>query len=85
MTQSTSNRKQPMSEFEALLRAAPTTTDGGEFVLFEGRSRFVGQFKTAEETAAYIKDHKMKRPTLLTLSMLNPKSYTYLDGVLYEW
>ena len=74
-----------MHEFEALLRAAPTTEDGGEFVLFEGRKQFVGQFKTAEETAVYIKEHKMKRPTLLTLSMLNPKSYAYLDGVLYEW
>jgi hypothetical protein len=74
-----------MSEFEVLLREAPTTADGGEFVLFEGRNQFVGQFRTAEETATYIKDHNMKRPTLLTLSMLNPKSYAYLDGVLYEW
>ncbi|MDR0328679.1 MAG: hypothetical protein LBI05_10330 [Planctomycetaceae bacterium] len=74
-----------MNEFEVLLREAPTTEDGGEFVLFEGRSHFVGQFKTAEETAAYVKEHKMKRPTLLTLSMLNPKSYAYLDEVLYEW
>jgi arginine exporter protein ArgO len=74
-----------MNEVEALLRSAPTTEDGGEFVLFEGRSQFVGQFKTAEETAIYIKEHKMKRPTLLTLSMLNPKSNAYLDGVLYEW
>ena len=77
--------KNPMNEFEAMLRAAPTTDDGGEFVLFEGRNQFVGQFKTAEEMAIYIKRHKMKRPTLLMLSILNPEPYTYVDGVLYEW
>ena len=74
-----------MNEFEAMLQAAPATENGGEFVLFEGRNQFVGQFKTAEETAVYIKEHNMKRPTLLMLSILNAKSNAYLDGVLYEW
>ena len=74
-----------MDEYETMLRTAPTTEDGGDFVLFEGREQFVGQFKTAEEGAAYIREHNMKRPTLLTLSMLNPKSYAFIDGVLYEW
>ena len=74
-----------MSDIEELLDAAPTTEDGGEFVLFEGRNKFIGQFRTAEETMAYIKEHKLKRPLLCTMSMLNPKSYAYLDGVLYEW
>jgi len=74
-----------MNDYEVMLRAAPTTEDGGEFVLFEGRDQFIGQFKTAEETAAYVKEHRMKRPTLLTLSMLNPKSIVIIDGVPYEW
>ena len=74
-----------MNDIEAMLQAAPTTEDGGDFILFEGREQFVGQFKTAEETATYIREHKMNRPTLLTLSMLNPKSYALIDGVLYEW
>ena len=56
-----------MNDIEAMLQAAPTTEDGGDFVLFEGREQFVGQFKTAEEGAAYIREHKMNRPTLLTL------------------
>jgi len=70
---------------EEMLRTAPTTEDGGEFVLFESWNQFLGQFKTTEETAAYIKAHKVKRPTLLTLSMLNPKSIVIIDGVPYEW
>ena len=74
-----------MDEYETMLRTAPTTEDGGDFVLFEGRDQFVGQFKTAEEGAAYIREHKMNRPTLLRLSMLQRRSYAYLDGVLYEW
>ena len=74
-----------MDEYETMLRTAPTTEDGGDFVLFEGREQFVGQFKTAEAMATYIKEHKMSRPTLLTLSMLNPKSCAFVDGVFYEW
>ena len=74
-----------MNDIEAMLQAAPTTEDGGDFILFEGRDQFVGQFKTAEEGAAYIREHNMKRPTVLRLSMLQRRSYAYLDGVLYEW
>jgi hypothetical protein len=74
-----------MELHEALLRAAPTTEDGGEFVLFESWKEFLGQFKTVEETSAYIREHKVKRPTLLTLSMLKRPSYIYHDGVLHEW
>ena len=67
-----------MNDIEAMLRSAPTTENGGDFVLFEGRDQFVGQFKTAEEGAAYIREHNIKRPTVLTLSMLNPKSYAFI-------
>jgi hypothetical protein len=59
-----------MSEHEEMLRAAPTTEDGGDFVLFEGRDQFVGQFHTAEEMNACIKEKQLKRPTLLMLSIL---------------
>ena len=74
-----------MDEYETMLRAAPTTEDGGEFVLFRDNDQFVGQFKTAEETVSYIKEHGIKRPFLCMLSMLQRRSYAYLDGVLYEW
>ena len=68
-----------MNEFEAMLRAAPTTEDGGEFVLFEGsRDEFVGQFMTADETLACIKEKHLKRPTLLMLSMLKPWQPVYI-------
>ena len=72
-------------EVKAMLEAAPTTPDGGEFVLFEGKDQFIGQFKTGAEAAACAKEHQLKRPTLLTLSALKRRSYAYLDGVLYEW
>ena len=74
-----------MNEYEAMLRAAPTTEDGGNFVLFEGKDRFVGQFKTAEETMAHIKEHGITRPFLCMLSMLDHRSHVYQKGVLYEW
>ena len=68
-----------MSEHEEMLRAAPTTEDGGEFVLFEaGSDRFLGQFHTAEETATYIKENNVKRPALLFLSMLKPHIPIYV-------
>jgi len=69
-----------MSEIEAMLRAAPTTEDGGEFVLFEGRDQFIGQFKTAEETMAYMKEHNLKRPTLCLLPLPDPDiTYIYAN------
>ena len=74
-----------MNDIEAMLRSAPTTEDGGEFVLFKDNDQFVGQFKTAEETATYIKEHQLKRQFLCMLSILEHRSYAYLDGVLYEW
>jgi len=74
-----------MDEIKLMLKSAPITEDGGDFVLFEGKRQFIGQFKTAEETAAYIRKNHLTCPTLLTLSMLNQKSYAYLGGVLYEW
>jgi len=67
-----------MSEHEEMLRAAPTTEDGGDLVLFEGRDQFVGQFKTGEEMAACIKEKQLKRPTILTLSMLKPHIPIYV-------
>src|SRR5215469_12458499 len=73
------------AEIEEMLRSAPTTEDGGDLVLFEGRKQFVGQFKTGEELAACIKERNLKRPFLCMMSMLKRRSYAYLDGVLYEW
>ena len=50
----------PVNEYEAMLRAAPTTADGGNFVLFEGKNQFIGQFKITEDTANHIKESNTK-------------------------
>ena len=68
---------------EALLRSAPTTEDGGDFVVFDEKQQFIGQFKTPEEAFACIEERDLKRPFLGHLSLLNFRMQTYIHGDLY--
>lgn len=68
---------------ETLLKSAPTTEDGGDFVLFDEKYQFVGQFQTPDEAFACIKEHDLNRPFLCPLSLLSFRMHTRIHDDLY--
>ena len=62
-----------------LVKSAPTTEGGGDFVLFDNKDQFVGQFKTSEEAAACAKERSLKCPFLCHLSILNDRFIPYFE------